>query len=206
MGFPSGASGKEPACQCRRHKRYGFDPWLWKIPWRRAQQPTLVFWPGEFHGQRSWGNGAGLQSTGLQRVGHDWSELAQHTGNVLWGPATCSSLVIRAIYSTHAHYVGCEAPSVMMGSTTVGMLLHRTGLRPSLLPVSAWVQWLLACWQVVMDPSMAGIVTQGVPQVDVGLRWIELGLIVACWGTNMGQLKTLFDHLSDESHESILCR
>ena len=30
-----------------------FDPWVKKIPWRRAWQPTLVFLPGEFHGQRS---------------------------------------------------------------------------------------------------------------------------------------------------------
>ena len=22
----------------------------WKIPWRREQLPTPVFWPGEFHG------------------------------------------------------------------------------------------------------------------------------------------------------------
>ena len=28
-------------------------PWLRKIPWRREQLPTPVFWPGEFHGQRS---------------------------------------------------------------------------------------------------------------------------------------------------------
>ena len=27
-GFSGGASGKEPACQCRRHKRCGFDPGL----------------------------------------------------------------------------------------------------------------------------------------------------------------------------------
>ena len=33
--------------------RYGFDPWVGKIPWRRAWQPTLVFLPGEAHGQRS---------------------------------------------------------------------------------------------------------------------------------------------------------
>ena len=26
---------KEPACQCRRHKRCGFDPWVRKIPWRK---------------------------------------------------------------------------------------------------------------------------------------------------------------------------
>ena len=38
-GFPGGARDKEPACQCRRHKRCGFDPWLGKIPWRRAWQP-----------------------------------------------------------------------------------------------------------------------------------------------------------------------
>ena len=26
MGFPGGASGKEPGCQCRRHQSLGFDP------------------------------------------------------------------------------------------------------------------------------------------------------------------------------------
>ena len=41
------------ACQCRRHKRHRFNPWVGKIPWRRAWQPTPVFLPGEFHGQRS---------------------------------------------------------------------------------------------------------------------------------------------------------
>ena len=45
---------KEPACQCRRHKKYGFDPWVRKIPWRRAWQPTPAFLPGESHGQRTW--------------------------------------------------------------------------------------------------------------------------------------------------------
>ena len=38
-----GASGKEPACQCRRHKRRGLDTWVGKIPWRRAWLPTPVF-------------------------------------------------------------------------------------------------------------------------------------------------------------------
>ena len=43
-------SGKEPACQC---KRYGFNPWVGKIPLRRNWQPTPVFLPGESYGQRS---------------------------------------------------------------------------------------------------------------------------------------------------------
>ena len=51
--FPGGASGKEPACQCRRHKRCGFNPWVGKIHWRRKWQPTPAFLPGESHGQRS---------------------------------------------------------------------------------------------------------------------------------------------------------
>ena len=36
-----------------RDVRRGFDPWVQKIPWRKAQQPTAVFLPGESHGQRS---------------------------------------------------------------------------------------------------------------------------------------------------------
>ena len=53
LGFLCGTSGKEPTCQCRRHKRCRFVPWVGKIPWRRAWKPTPVFLPGESHGQRS---------------------------------------------------------------------------------------------------------------------------------------------------------
>ena len=52
-GFPGFTSGKEPICQCRRHKRSRFDPWVGKIPWRRVLQPTPVFLSGESHGQRN---------------------------------------------------------------------------------------------------------------------------------------------------------
>ena len=31
MGFSGGANGKEPAFQCRKHKRHKFDPWVGKI-------------------------------------------------------------------------------------------------------------------------------------------------------------------------------
>ena len=52
MGFPGGASGKEPTCQCRKHRRHRFDPWVRKIPPRRKWQPTSVSLPRETHGQR----------------------------------------------------------------------------------------------------------------------------------------------------------
>ena len=61
-GLPGGTSGKESACWSRRGKTCQFNPWIGKIPWRRALQPIPVFLPGEFHEKRSlagyspWGN------------------------------------------------------------------------------------------------------------------------------------------------------
>ena len=63
-----GTSGKKqnktkPTCPCRRRKRRRFDPWVGKIPWRRAQQPTPVFLPGESHGQRATVHGVAESDT-----------------------------------------------------------------------------------------------------------------------------------------------
>ena len=48
MGLPGGSVVKN--LQCRRPR---FDPWVGKMPWRRAWQPASVLFPGESHGQRS---------------------------------------------------------------------------------------------------------------------------------------------------------
>ena len=37
----------------RSHRRCEFDPWVGKIPLRRAWQPTPIFLSGESHGERS---------------------------------------------------------------------------------------------------------------------------------------------------------
>ena len=53
LGFPDGASGKEPTANAGDVRDTGsFDPWVGKIPWRRSWQRTAVFLPGESHGQR----------------------------------------------------------------------------------------------------------------------------------------------------------
>ena len=52
MGFSNGSVVKN-RLQSRRHRRYRFDPWIRKIPWRRKWQHTLVFSPEKSHGQRS---------------------------------------------------------------------------------------------------------------------------------------------------------
>ena len=80
--FPGGASGKEPACRCRRRERQGFDPWVGKIPWRRAWQPTPVFLPGESHGEElagctPWGREE-LDTTEGLSTRHTHQELLTH--------------------------------------------------------------------------------------------------------------------------------
>ena len=47
-------SEKDSACQCRRQKRLGFNPWVRKIPWRRKWQPTPVFLPGNNVDSGAW--------------------------------------------------------------------------------------------------------------------------------------------------------
>ena len=48
-----GLSAKESACQCRKCKALGLDPWVGKIPQRRKWQPTPGFLLGKSHWQRS---------------------------------------------------------------------------------------------------------------------------------------------------------
>ena len=49
QGFPCGSAGEESTAMR--------ETWVrslgWEYPWRRKRLPTPVFWPGEFHGQRS---------------------------------------------------------------------------------------------------------------------------------------------------------
>ena len=65
LGLPWWLSGKESACQCRRHV---FNPWVRKMPWRRKWQHTPVFLPGKSPWTEEPG---GLQSMWSQRVRQD---------------------------------------------------------------------------------------------------------------------------------------
>ena len=44
---------KNPPANAGDIMRHWFDPWVGKILWRRAWQPTPVSLPGGSHGQRS---------------------------------------------------------------------------------------------------------------------------------------------------------
>ena len=67
MGFPGGASGKEPTCQCRRHKKTWVQPLGREDPVEKemATHSSILAW------RILWTEEPGrLQSMGLQRVGH----------------------------------------------------------------------------------------------------------------------------------------
>ena len=80
--FPDGASGKESACQCRRCKRWKFNPWVGKILWWRKWQPTPVL-PGKSQGQKS--------LTGYSPQGCKESDTTEHSAHA------------RARTHTHTH-------------------------------------------------------------------------------------------------------
>ena len=73
---PDGISGNGPTCQCSRHKRLRFDPWVGKSPWSRKRQPTPVFLPGQFHGERSL---AGYSPWGHKESNTTWVTEHTHT-------------------------------------------------------------------------------------------------------------------------------
>jgi len=85
--------------------RPGFDPWVGKIPWRRAWQPTLVFLPGEspWTEEPGWLQFMGSQQVGLSTLAHacmyirvltQWCSMVRPCHFVL----TCSS---------GSDYLGC---------------------------------------------------------------------------------------------------
>ena len=66
--IPGGARGKEPICQCRRHKKHGFDPWVGKAPLEEslATCSSILAWRIPWTKEPG-----GLQSIGSQRVRHN---------------------------------------------------------------------------------------------------------------------------------------
>ena len=101
---------KKTACQCRTHKRCGFDPGVRKVPWRKVQQPTPVSLPGESHGQRSL---LDYSPYGRKRVGHNWSNWA------------CVQTSASQIYLSTNHFLTFYLKSTTLGQATV----HGTGFR-----------------------------------------------------------------------------
>ena len=73
--LPRWCRGKKSTCQYRRHKTFGFDPWVGKTPLEEgmASHSSMLAWT------IPWTEGPGrLPSMGSQRVWHNW--VTEHTG------------------------------------------------------------------------------------------------------------------------------
>ena len=86
VSFSGGASDKEPACQCWRHKETQVQFLGWEDPLEKgmATHSSVLTWRIPWTEESS-----GLQSIGLHRFGHDWSDLARTPGGwcilTFWG-------------------------------------------------------------------------------------------------------------------------
>ena len=79
----------------------GFNPWIWKMPWRRKWQPTPVFLPGKSHGQR--------RLAGLQRVGYYW--VTEHTISIKYYVSfRCKTSWFSTYILQNDHYNKSEPP------------------------------------------------------------------------------------------------
>ena len=71
--FPGGANGKEPTCKCRRH-----ETWVQSLgredPLKEGMETHSSILACRILGIEE---PDGLQSKGLQRVRHDWNNLAR---------------------------------------------------------------------------------------------------------------------------------
>ena len=90
-------------------KRPRFDPWVWKIPWRRKWQPTPVLLPRESQGRgslmgcRLWGR---TESDTLKQL----SSSSSSSSSSSRGSAVKNLLAMQEIQKTQVQSLGQEAP------------------------------------------------------------------------------------------------
>ena len=75
-------------------RRHGFDPWVRKIPWSRKWQPTPVFLPEKYHGQRS--------LVDYSPWGYKELDTTEHATHVLLNPYKMLVMYV-FIYSSYGH-------------------------------------------------------------------------------------------------------
>ena len=96
LGFPGVTSGKEHSCRCRRRKRYGFDLWVGKIPWREGMEAnsSILAWRIPWTEKR-------IVHEGHKELGT--TEASMHV-SVYGEPSWCREDPLPLQRHTHSHY------------------------------------------------------------------------------------------------------
>ena len=129
---------KHTAYKCRRCKTHGFDPWVRKIPWRRAWQLTPVFLPEQSHGPSS-----PVLARGSQRVGHDWSNLAPTHIASQGDPVQSQGLIPFSVPLTHWEEEQPWSKLYPVLFSYTYYFIHSSYLMRKVLffPSFSWVNW-----------------------------------------------------------------
>ena len=128
-----------PAMRVRSHwVQLRFDPWIGKIPWRREQLPNPVFWPGEFHGQRSL---AGYSPWGCKELNTtEWLSLSFFLFLFCYFEPCCYKHSCIQVFSS-------TCAEILQGThqnSSVAVLVH-TAVNPTTSPPLAIVLLLMFC-------------------------------------------------------------
>ena len=122
-----------------------FDPWVRKIHWRRDRLPTLVFWPGEFHGLYS--PRGHKESDTTKRLSLSFPKPHGYSSHHCGHPGSCR--IPRKGSISHGHTASHPAREHLKGDGSAhGHVSPRLG--QSLLPQRAWGSVLHGSlqWQV----------------------------------------------------------
>ena len=149
MGFPAGSVGKESDCNAG-DRRCKFDPWVGKIPWRKAWQSIPVFLPGESHGQRTWW--ATVHGVAKIQAQLKWLCACTHTHS------TSNSLQMNSSWILgNTRYVlsilVVAGPQGMCSSKLLVGQRSLTGWRPR--PFFSW-GWAVLCFRILWGPFEIG--------------------------------------------------
>ena len=142
-----------------------FDPWIRKIPRRRAGQPTPVFLPGKFQGQRSLAGYSPCTKTWVgQRVGYDW--VTEHTCSI-------------------PSYTRTTSPSYMRTTSPLSVLLS---IDIKVVSMSWWkstfcMNYLRLCGKVrVIDPVSNPRSTSPCQVALEEVSLLQLSILTLKWG------------------------
>ena len=132
QGFPHGTVSKEPTCQRRRWKRLGFDPWVRRV-WSLGQEDPLEEGMATHSSILAWRipwteEAGGLQSMGLQRVRHDWINLAC---TQLYHMFTSVQLLSRVQLFVTPWTAACQASLSITNSWSISKLMSIKSVMPS---------------------------------------------------------------------------
>ena len=164
MGFPGTASGKEPVCQCRKHKRHGFNPWVEKIGGGN-DYPLQYSWLENSRERGAWW-------AIVHRVAQSWTQLRQlstqhahthtHTQNSVQFLSSVWIFVIAWTAACQA-FLASPTPRVYSNSCPLSQFCHPT-ISSSVVPFSSCLQSFPASGSFPMSQFFAsGGQSIGVP-------------------------------------------